>query len=283
MPHILIANCSPAAMEAQVTILGVASNAALFERALHLHDPAVVCSSINIADGDALPAGSTFESFDGIMFTGSPLHILDHTPEVMRQIEFARAAFASSVPVWGSCWGLQLATVALGGSVRRNPKGREIGIARGITVTEAGRFHPLLVGRATVFDALCSHLDEIEMPPSGADVLAGNDVSAVQAMAIRTPGNGLFFGVQYHPEITLPVVAALLQLRASRLVSEGFGRSEADLRALAEDYRALAAGPIRRDLAWRYGIGDEILNSHQHTMEIGNWLRAAVHPRRRRA
>ena len=87
MPHILIANCSPAAMEAQVTILGVASNAALFERALHLHDPAVVCSSINIADGDALPAGSTFDSFDGIMFTGSPLHILDHTPEVMRQIE----------------------------------------------------------------------------------------------------------------------------------------------------------------------------------------------------
>jgi hypothetical protein len=37
----------------------------------------------------------------------------------MRQIDFDRAAFAAGAPVWGSCWGLQLTVVALGGSVRR--------------------------------------------------------------------------------------------------------------------------------------------------------------------
>ena len=46
----------------------------------------------------------------------------DPTPCVSRQIDFARAAFAIGVPIWGSCWGLQLAVVGLGGSVRRNPR-----------------------------------------------------------------------------------------------------------------------------------------------------------------
>src|ERR1051325_11135069 len=105
-------------------------------------------------------------------------------PAVTRQIEFARAAFAASVPVWGSCWGLQVATVALGGSVRRNPRGRELPIARAITVTGAGRTHPLLASRAPVFDALCSHLDEVETLPPNAEVLAGNELSAVQAIAV---------------------------------------------------------------------------------------------------
>src|SRR6185437_2784641 len=96
---------------------------------------------------------------------------------VTGQIDFARAVFAASVPVWGSCWGLQLAVVALGGSVRRNPRGRELPIARAITMTEAGRAHPLLASRPDVFDALCSHLDEIEKLPPNAQILAANEIS----------------------------------------------------------------------------------------------------------
>ena len=44
--------------------------------------------------------------------------------------------------MFGSCWGLQVITAAAGGSVRKNPKGREIGFGRGIRLTEAGRKHP---------------------------------------------------------------------------------------------------------------------------------------------
>ena len=39
----------------------------------------------------------------------------------------AREIFASRVPFFGSCWGLQVAAVAAGGTVRLNPKGREMG------------------------------------------------------------------------------------------------------------------------------------------------------------
>jgi len=191
----------------------------------------------------------------------------------MRQIDFARAAFTAGLPTWGSCWGLQLATVALGGTVRRNPRGRELGVARAITVTAAGRSHPLLATRPSVFDALCSHIDELEHLPPGAEVLAQNELCAVQALALELASGSIFFGTQYHPEFTLSVSAGLIEMRAANLVAEGFGRDCAELVAMARDFRALDAEPERRDLAWRYGIGPEILYPVRRTAEIGNWLR----------
>src|SRR5262245_13972023 len=134
-----------------------------------------------------------------------------------RHIDFARAAFAAGVPVWDSCWGLQLAVVALGGSVRRNPRGRELPIAGAITITQAGRAHPLLASRPAIFVALCSHLDDIETLPPGSQVLAANEVSAIQAIAAQTPERGSFHGTQYHPGHTLAVSAALMQMRAAEL------------------------------------------------------------------
>src|SRR6266550_4568776 len=194
MLRILIADGTPAAMQAERETFGIPSNASLFEAALRSQQPHIRCSSIHVADGEDLPGGVSLGDFDGLMFSGSPLHIYDQTPEVTRQIDFARTAFTAGVPAWGSCWGLQLATVALGGSVRRNPRGRELGVARTITTTAAGRTHPLLASRPLVFDALCSHLDEIETLPPSSEVLAANEVSAIQAIAVQTPGRGSFHG-----------------------------------------------------------------------------------------
>jgi GMP synthase (glutamine-hydrolysing) len=280
MPNILIADGTPAAWQAERANSGIPSNFSLFAAAVQLHGPDIRCTPLNIADGEALPRGATLADFDGVMFTGSPLHIYDPTPAVTGQIDFARAAFAAGVPVWGSCWGLQLATVALGGSVRRNPRGRELAIARAVTVTEAGRAHPLLASRPAVFDALCSHLDEIETLPPNSTVLAANEVSSVQAIAAKTPSGGSFFGTQYHPEHTLIVSAALIEIRAAELVDEGFGTDLSQVLAMAADYRTLADDPTRRDLIWRYGIASEIIDPIRRATEIGNWLRTVVQPSR---
>jgi GMP synthase (glutamine-hydrolysing) len=280
MPNILIAEGTPAAWQAERAGFGIPSNFSLSAAALRLHRPEVRCTGLNIADGEKLPFGTTLADFDGVMIPGSPLHVYDPAPAVTRQIDFARAAFAAGVPVWGSCWGFQLATVALGGSVRRNPRGRELPIARAITVTAAGRTHPLLASRPLVFDALCSHLDEVETLPPNAEILAGNELAPVQAMAVRTPRGGGFFGTQYHPEHTLVVSAALIEMRAAELVDEGFALEPAAIVAMAADYRALAAAPLRRDLIWRYGIATEIIDPVRRTTEIGNWLDTAVASRR---
>jgi GMP synthase (glutamine-hydrolysing) len=280
MLNILIAEGTPAVWQAERAGFGLPSNFSLLAEAVRLHQPGSRCKPLNIADGEALPFGITLSDFDGVMFPGSPLHIYDLDPCVSMQIDFARTAFAAGVPVWGSCWGLQLATVALGGSVRRNPRGRELPIARAITVTEAGRAHPLLASRPAVFDALCSHLDEIETLPPNAQVLAGNEISTIQAIAAQIPGRGSFHGTQYHPEHTLAVSAALIEMRAAELVEEGLASKPSEIVAIAADYRLLEAEPARQDMVWRYGIASEIMDPIRRTTEIGNWLRTVVIPRR---
>ena len=109
--------------------------------------PDAVCDIALPADeGTNLPDASGLEGYDGVVITGSALNIWKAEPESMRQVELARAVYKSGTPFFGSCWGLQVATVAAGGSVRANPRGREVAIARDITLTPQGSEHPLYRG-----------------------------------------------------------------------------------------------------------------------------------------
>src|ERR1700742_769021 len=148
--------------------------------------------------GANLPDGQAIEGYDGVAITGSALHVYDDVPEGTRQIELVRAALQTGTPVFGSCWGLQVLTVAAGGSVRKNPKGREIGFGRRIQLTEPGRRHPMYIGKPEVFNAPTVHLDEVETIAPGTVVLATNEVSDVQSVELRCNG-AVAWGVQYHP------------------------------------------------------------------------------------
>ena len=176
-----------------------------------------------------MPQGVGLADFDGIVITGSPLSVYKARPEVTRQIELAREAFGMGVPMYGSCWGLQLMTAALGGVVRLNPEGREIGIARNIAPNEAGSEHFLFSGKAKAFDALCTHGDDVTSLPPDAVVLASNSVSEVQAVEIRRETSH-FVGVQYHPEHTFATTAAIIEARGR---ADGCRRFRAVGRGLA--------------------------------------------------
>ena len=210
------------------------------------------------ADGDT-PDEATIKGYDAVFLTGSPLHVYDDTPEAAREIEFMRRVFASGTPSFGSCAGLQVAVAAAGGRVRPMGDRREAGFARRITATEAGRAHPLLAGRAAAWDAASVHSDEVETLPDGAILLATNGTSTVQAAEIRV-GPGVFWGVQYHPELSLTEVAAALRRQASDLVETGLARNEAEIELQAALVDALAADPTRRDLAWRLGLDAEMID-----------------------
>ena len=230
------------------------------------------------ADGANLPQGMALADFDGIAWTGSPLNAYNDTPEVTRQLEFALAAFQAGVPCFGSCWGMQVMMAALGGKVRKNPKGAEMGVARSILLTDEGRAHPMYDGKPAVFDALCVHQDEVCALPDGAKLLAGNDVSDVQAVSLRD-GERSFWGVQYHPEYDLLQIAAMFKRSAPRMVERGYASSLEAAEAFAADLRALYDDPSRKDLAWRYGIGADIIDVNRHRREFANWLRVEVAPR----
>jgi GMP synthase (glutamine-hydrolysing) len=235
-----------------------------------------VCDLAFPADeGVNLPDAAGLESYDGIVLTGSHLNIYDRTPDIVRQIDLMRAIYASRTPCFGSCWGLQIAAVAADGDVRPNPLGREVGFARRLAPTEAGRGHPLLDGRPVVYDAPAIHLDMVTALPDDCTVLASNAVSEVQAAEIRRDG-GVFWGVQYHPEFSLGELAVILGRRTEILVREGFCRTPEEAISYTADLAALHEEPTRFDLAWRHGLDAEVLDSERRTREIRNFIEHRV-------
>src|SRR5215471_15094426 len=86
----------------------------------------VSCDIVRPADGEVRFApGAGLASYDGVAITGSALNIYDGGAPIERQIRLTREVFAAGVPLFGSCWGLQVAVCAAGGRVGRNPLGRE--------------------------------------------------------------------------------------------------------------------------------------------------------------
>ena len=226
-----------------------------------------------------LPEGEALAGYDGIAITGSGLHVYNAGPEVVRQIDLVRAALSTGTPLFGSCWGLQVITVAAGGSVRKNPKGREIGFGRGIRLTEAGRKHPMYAGKLDVFNAPTVHLDEVATLAPGTTVLATNAVSDVQSAEIRTNGS-VAWAVQYHPEYPLREVAAIVRRIGARLIEEGFFSDEADFKTFAHDLDTLDRDPDCKRLAWRHGISKNILDRKLRVSEVANWVEFQVLPTR---
>lgn len=212
-------------------------------------------------------------AFDAVFLTGSPLHVYDDTPEVRRQLAFMRAVFASGTPSFGSCAGLQVAVAAAGGRVRAMPERMEAGFSRRIVATEAGREHPLLAGRPVTWDAPAIHGDEVEELPEGATLLAGNAVTRVQAVEIRHD-KGVFWGVQYHPELSLGEIAIALRRQAARLVEAGLAEDEGEVEERAGVIEALHGDPARRSLRWRLGVDGELADTDARRTEIANFLRA---------
>jgi len=227
----------------------------------------------------SLPPGESLQGYDGIAITGSGLHIYSGTPEVNRQVDLVREALKTGTPIFGSCWGLQVLTVAAGGVVRKNPKGREIGFGRGIRLTEEGRKHPMYVGKLDVFNAPTVHLDEVETLPPGATVLASNAVSAVQSVELKTK-DSMAWGVQYHPEYPLSELAVIVRRIGTGLINEGFFANEVDLKTFAEDLDLLDKDPECKRLSWRHGISQNVLDKKLRVGEVANWLEYQVLPTR---
>ncbi|MBI1417438.1 MAG: type 1 glutamine amidotransferase [Limimaricola sp.] len=208
-----------------------------------------------IAPYDAPFVPAQLDGTDGVVFTGSSV---DWGAGDVRAEPLAvamRAAFAAGLPVFGSCNGMQLAAVVLGGACEASPRGREDGVAVAVTKTPQGRAHPLLAGRPDSFAVPCIHRDSVSRLPPGATLLAGNDHSPVQVFA--QIGDGVdFMGCQYHPEFAPVWLADILR---------GRGADPALCDALHDASERPAA-------AARLGIDGADLAPAARVTELRNWL-----------
>ena len=277
-PKILIVDGYAKKARDELAAGGAAVAGDLYAAMLAGVSPGCQCDIVFPSDpGAGLPAGESLEGYDAVAWTGCSLTVFDDISEVRAQIEFARQCFKAGIPAFGSCWAAQIAVVAAGGACAANPRGREMGIARKITLTPEGRAHPLYEGKADVFDGFISHDDEITELPEGAVRLAGNAFTRVQSVSVDFDG-GTFWGLQYHPEYDLHEMARLTWCRIDKLTGLGFFAD----RQAGEDHvillEALHDDPARKDIAWKLGIDDDIMDKAYRRTEVRNWFNHLVLP-----
>jgi len=271
MAHrILIVNCYPQVSRENFDRQDVGHPHDLFRDFLAREAPNATTEIVYIADpGFALPDGTTIDDFDGVIWTGSDLRLGDtDDPRVARQRTFARQLLDAGKACWGSCWGIQLASVVAGGEVEVNPRGREWGIARDIALTDYAATSPMHEGKPAKFDAFIMHLDEVTALPADVRLLATNDHTPIQAAVI-----GSFWATQYHPEYNLLEMGRLIAARATALVKEGFFDDEEAVARYADAMKALAADPGSAELRAELNVGDDIIDPALREVELRNWLR----------
>ncbi len=132
----------------------------------------------------------------GIILSGGPSSVYDpDAPGVDREL------FSLGIPVLGICYGMQLMAQVLAGGVERSDH-REYGQAllfiEGETPLTTGLAGGAYQGPDGGFQVWMSHGDRIERLPPGFVSIARTASTPHAAMA---GGDGLFWGLQFHPEV----------------------------------------------------------------------------------
>lgn len=153
------------------------------------------------------------DALAGAIVTGSASSITERAPWMLRLEAWLRDAVVREMPLLGVCFGHQILGSALGGEVRRNPRGRRIGSLR---VRRTGE-DPLLDGLPPEFDVNLSHRDHVAVPPPGARPLVTAEHDALHAFAAGPAARG----VQFHPEFHDQIVRGYITARREILKGEG--------------------------------------------------------------
>lgn len=198
--------------------------------------------------GAELPS---LEAYAGLLVLGGAMDA--DADEACPWLPAARAriveAARTGVPTLGICLGHQLAALALGGIVERNPCGQTVGL-RQVDWEPAVFFDPLVRGIAGEDRAVFWNQDVVVELPPGAELLASGLDGNVQAARLAPT----VWGVQFHPEVDAAIATAWASedrdsLPALGLTAEGvveeIGAAEAELRTTWHPLAAAFAVLVR--------------------------------------
>lgn len=129
--------------------------------------------------------------FDLVVSLGSYDAAYDESlSHIRRELGLLSDAVAHDVPVFGICFGAQLLSRVLGGTVERSKSGPEIGWIE-VNIDPGSQVPVVGPGPWLVW-----HLDVMTIPPGGVE-------HARTAVGIQAYTHGPHLGVQFHPEATL--------------------------------------------------------------------------------
>jgi len=151
---------------------------------------------------------SHVRDFAGIIVSGSASSLAEPEAWMDDACEVVVRAHDAGVPVLGVCFGHQLVGRAFGGRVIKNPRGFEVGTAT-VELTDEGRRDPLFAGLPAALLVNLTHYDMVDELTPAIRVLAHNEHTPVQALAVGDQTRG----VQFHPEFDGSIMRAYLEAR----------------------------------------------------------------------
>lgn len=141
---------------------------------------------------EVLPFNTSIEDIlarnpSGIILSGGPSSVNAENAHLVD-----RALFEKGIPVLGICYGMQLTTHLLGGTVKKGEKG-EYGKAK----FEILKSNPLLSGVSRFSTVWMSHFDEVENVPEG--FVSNGTTDVISAISDESKK---IYCVQFHPEVS---------------------------------------------------------------------------------
>jgi GMP synthase (glutamine-hydrolysing) len=168
-------------------------------------------ASLQVVDGREGAALPDPRGFAGVVISGSARSLVEPEPWMEVAGAFVEDAYRAGTPVLGVCFGHQLLGRVFGGRIVENPSGWEVGTCDVDVACE----DPLFKGLPRRVRVNLTHRDMVDPSslPSGVRVLAGNEQTPVQALAV---GDHLR-GIQFHPEVNGAVARGYIEARRGLL------------------------------------------------------------------
>lgn len=168
------------------------------------------------------PEFPVLSDFDRLIVMGGPMSVNDEDqyPWFVEEKRFIRKTIESGKPVLGVCLGAQLIASAMGSKVYPNPE-KEIGWfpIHGLSLDD-----PYLFQFPSSLDVFHWHGETFDLP-AGAKLLASSAACKNQAFQVGSS----VIGLQFHLEMTLTSVEALVANCRDELVPSKYVQSEDEI------------------------------------------------------
>ncbi len=182
----------------------------MFASLMSAADANLSFETVALLDGAALPAPAARQA---ILITGSPYGVYDDTPWMEPLRDFIRSAFTVRTPMIGVCFGHQIIADAMGGDVRKSPKGWGVG-RHTYSIRESRSWMP---DAGASVSLSVSHQDQVITPPDSAVTLASSAHTDHAMLAYR---DAPVISIQGHPEFSDPFVSALYAARRGKSLTD---------------------------------------------------------------
>jgi GMP synthase (glutamine-hydrolysing) len=156
------------------------------------------------------------ETIPGVIVTGSAAVVTDREPWSEGTGQWLVRAMRLGKPILGICYGHQLLAQALGGEVRLNPRGRQIGTTD-VKLNAAARSDALFGRFAEILHLPVCHRQAVVKLPESATVLGTTPLDPNHVVRYADSA----WGVQFHPEFDSNIVRGYIDAKREDMLREG--------------------------------------------------------------